>query len=267
MPVPDAGEALLIPDWPAPGEVQARVTTRLLPGVSRPPFDAFNLGLRAGEDAATVQINRRLLHRALTLPAPPRWLRQVHGNVVHHCGREAASGEPEADAAITRERGVVLAVLTADCLPVLLAARDGSVVGAAHAGWRGLAAGVLEATVRAMGHPPAAILAWLGPAIGAGSYEVGEEVREAFTAADAAAAGAFSPARPGHWHCDLYALARRRLAATGVRAVHGGGFDTRADPRFYSWRAAQPTGRFASLIWRGAAPPASVLAFPAHAHA
>lgn len=265
MPTPDTagGEALLDPDWPAPAGVQARITTRLLPGVSRPPFEAFNLGLRSGEDVGTVQVNRGLLQRALGLPAPPRWLGQVHGTAVHHAGIAAEEGEPEADAAVARDEGVVLAVLTADCLPVLLTARDGSVIGAAHAGWRGLAAGVLAATIDAMGHPPASVLAWLGPAIGAASYEVGDEVRETFVSQDADAAAAFSPTRPGHWHCDLYALARRRLAAVGVTAVYGGSFDTRTDPRFYSWRAAQPTGRFASLIWRGPAPAASVLAFPA----
>ncbi|EIL98661.1 hypothetical protein UUA_11026 [Rhodanobacter thiooxydans LCS2] len=146
--------------------------------------------------------------------------------------------------------GTVLAILTADCLPVLFCAADGREIGAAHAGWRGLAAGVLEATLTQLETPPARLLAWLGPCIGAASYEVGEEVRAAFVANDAAAAACFAATRPGHWRCDLAALARQRLAAAGVARIHGGGFDTHADPRFYSYRRdGARSGRFASLIW------------------
>jgi YfiH family protein len=248
-----AADALLRPDWPAPARVQALVTTRQLPGCSEPPFDAFNLGLRNGEAPATAAANRALLVRAFDLPSPPLWLRQVHGTVVADADAlahgDAPAGEPEADAAITRTPGRVLAVLTADCLPVLLCADDGSAVGAAHAGWRGLAAGVLERTIAALGTEPERLLAWLGPAIGPASYEVGEEVRAAFVARNAHAAAAFVPTRPGHWHCDLYALARQRLAAAGVTRVSGGGFDTLADHRFYSHRRDAVTGRFASLAW------------------
>jgi YfiH family protein len=160
-----------------------------------------------------------------------------------------AAIEPEGDAAVTRERGVVLAILTADCLPILLCADDGSEVGAVHAGWRGLSAGVIEACVARMRAPPQRLLAWLGPAIGARSYEVGGEVRAAFLAHDAGAGDAFVSTRPGHWLCDLYTLARRRLAAAGVERIFGGGFDTLTDERFYSYRRdGERSGRFASLI-------------------
>jgi hypothetical protein len=146
--------------------------------------------------------------------------------------------------------GTVLSILTADCLPVLFCADDGSEIGAAHAGWRGLAGGVLEATLTQLHSPRERLLAWLGPCVGAASYEVGEEVRAAFVVPDAAAAGCFVPTRPGHWQCDLAALARRRLAAAGVTRIHGGGFDTFGDARFYSYRRdGARSGRFASLIW------------------
>jgi hypothetical protein len=161
----------------------------------------------------------------------------------------ASAADAEADGAVTRANGRVLAVLTADCLPVLLCSADGSAIGVSHAGWRGLAAGVIEATVARLGAAPDSILAWLGPAIGPGSYEVGEEVRSAFLARNARAAAAFEESRAGHWFCDLYVLARQRLAGAGVGRVFGGGFDTLADPRFYSYRRDRETGRFASLIW------------------
>ena len=239
----------LIPDWPAPAGVRAAVTTRQGDGVSQPPFERFNLGARCGDAAEAVAANRASLERMLGLPSPPRWLHQVHGAAVVEMDR-AAAAEPEADAAVARGSDV-LAILTADCLPVLFCADDGAVVGAAHAGWRGLAAGVLEATAARMGVPGERLLAWLGPAIGPRSYEVGADVRDAFVRTDPGAAAAFAPTRPGHWRCDLYALARRRLAAAGVTRVYGGGFDTFADARFYSFRRDRATGRFASLIWRG----------------
>ena len=239
----------VIPDWPAPPNVRAVATARDVPGASKPPFDAFNLGSRCGDDAAAVAANRAALVEALALPSMPLWLRQVHGVDVFDADGEAANGEPEADAAITHRTGVVLAVLTADCLPVVFCADDGSAVGVAHAGWRGLAAGVLEATVARLRVPPQQLVAWIGPAIGAASYEVGAEVHAAFVDADAGAAAAFVPTRPGHWLCDLPALARRRLAHAGVGRVHGGGFDTFADTRFYSFRRERETGRFATLVW------------------
>jgi YfiH family protein len=182
------------------------------------------------------------------------WLEQVHGTAVV----AAADWRPGsvADAAWSERSGAVCAVLTADCLPVLFCAQDGSRVAAAHAGWRGLAAGVLEATVASLGGPPGSLLAWLGPAIGARAYEVDAAVRDTFVVADPGAATAFVATRPGHWHADLYALARRRLKGVGVHAVHGGGLCTASDPeRFYSYRRDGVTGRMASLVWRcGVAP-------------
>jgi YfiH family protein len=175
-------------------------------------------------------------------------LRQVHGtNVIG----EPTDDEPEADAAITVTPGVVLAILTADCLPIVLCAVDGSEVGVAHAGWRGLAAGVIENTAAAMRTSPGKIMAWLGPAAGPKTYEVGDEVRAAFVECDAAVASAFVPTRPGHWLCDLYALARQLLASVGIARVFGGGLCTISDPqRFYSHRRDGITGRMATLVWR-----------------
>ncbi|HZX89739.1 MAG TPA: peptidoglycan editing factor PgeF [Rudaea sp.] len=253
MDFSQTSDALVIPDWPAPAPVRAVVTTRSLPGNSQPPFDAFNLGLRSGESQAVVRSNRALLVRALGLPSAPRWLRQVHGNHAasfDETGAENDDEERQADAAITRIPGTVLAILTADCMPILLCAADGSEVAAVHAGWRGMAAGVIETCVGQLRAAPARLIAWLGPAIGQDSYEVGEEVRAAFLAPDPSANAAFRASRPGHWHCDLYTLARQRLHALGVTAVYGGGFDTFADERFYSYRRdGANSGRFASLIW------------------
>lgn len=240
----------LLPDWPAPAGVHALTTVRGLSGASLPPFDAFNLGDRCGDDPAAVAANRAAL--AATLPSPPRWLRQVHGTDVHVAASGAVVAEPPvADAAYADAPGIVLAVLTADCLPLLVCSDDGAEVAAIHAGWRGLAAGVVEAALARFRARRERLLVWLGPAIGAASYEVGAEVREAFVARDAGADAAFVPTRPGHWHGDLYALVRRRLAAVGVSRIHGGGFDTFADLRFYSYRRdGSRSGRFASLVWR-----------------
>jgi YfiH family protein len=247
--------AILTPDWPAPPTIRAAVTTRGMGGYSPPPFDACNLGSRCGDAAAAVAANRAEVAAALELPTPPRWLHQVHGvDVFDADAAMASASEPQADAAIARGVSVVLAVLTADCLPILLCAEDGSAIAVAHAGWRGLASGVIEATIARLGVPGARLLAWLGPAIAAGSYEVGAEVRAAFVDAHPSAAAAFAPTRPGHWRCDLYALARQRLAAAGVSSVYGGDFDTCTDARFYSYRRDRETGRFASLIWRVAIP-------------
>lgn len=246
-------DAWIFPDWPAPRSVHAAVTTRQGPGVSVPPFARFNLGLRSGDSLESVQSNRRALRQALALPADPRWLHQVHGTTVAELGPLPTASEPEADAAVSRIPGTVLAILTADCLPVLFCADDGAEIAAAHAGWRGLADGVLEATMAAMTTPPRRLLAWLGPCIGEASYEVGEEVRTAFVEADAQAADAFEPTRPDHWRADLAMLARQRLQAAGVGWIGGGGFDTLADARFYSYRReGARSGRFASLVWLGA---------------
>lgn len=241
----------IVPDWPAPPDIRAIATTRRIAGKSAPPFDRFNLGARCGDDPRAVAANRAALVERLDLPSPPCWLRQVHGVDVFDADATADYGEESiADAAVSRGGEAVLAILTADCLPILLCRRDGAAFAAAHAGWRGLARGVVEETISRLGAPAAALLAWLGPAIGAQSYEVGEDVRTAFVDADPGAAAAFTPTRPGHWHCDLYALARRRLAASGVGEVYGGGFDTYADARLYSYRRERETGRFATLIWR-----------------
>ena len=243
-------EATVVPDWPAPARVQALTTTRMLPGNSLPPFDAFNLGLRSGEDVETVRANRALLDRAFALPSPPRWLQQVHGDRVLRMTVEVPEGEPQADAVFTADPGVVLAIQSADCLPILLCADDGSEIAAIHAGWRGLAVGVIESCVRRLTTPASGLLAWLGPAIAPQSYEVGDEVRAAFVEQDAGASTAFVATRPGHWYCDLYALARQRLAALGATRIFGGGFDTLVDARFYSYRRdGARSGRMASLIW------------------
>ncbi|MBW3550314.1 MAG: peptidoglycan editing factor PgeF [Proteobacteria bacterium] len=251
-------DALLPADWPAPGPIRAFTTMRCGAGVSVAPFDRFNLGARCGDAPEAVARNRAELVRIGGLPSAPYWLRQVHGTQVVGVGRtlplpQAGEGlEPEADAAVTDEARSVLAILTADCLPVLFSAVDGGEVGAAHAGWRGLAAGVLEATVAAMRTPPDRLLAWLGPAAGPQHYEVGDEVRDAFVSHDPTAGAAFVSTRPQHWRVDLYALAHRRLIAAGLAAeqIHGGGLCTIGDAqRFYSHRRDQRTGRMASLIW------------------
>ena len=207
---------MIRPDWPAPPRVRALVTTR---GEADPAF-----------------------------PAPPAWLRQVHGTRVVDAA--AAAAKPEADASVARAPGAVCAVQAADCLPVLFADDAGTVVGAAHAGWRGLAAGVLEATVAEMQVRPESLMVWLGPAIGPAHYEVDAVVRDAFLARDAGAAAAFAANRPGHWRLDLYAAARRRLAARGVTRVYGGDLCTYSDPaRFPSWRRERTRERIAAFVW------------------
>lgn len=236
----------ILPDWPAPARVRALQTTRR-GGVSLPPYDGFNLGSHVGDRPEAVAANRSCL--AEHLPASPCWLEQVHGTRVLALP-PAGAGPWEADAAFTRQGRVVCAVMTADCLPVLLCDRQGTVVAAAHAGWRGLLAGILEQTVGALGVPGSQLLAWLGPAIGAGAFEVGEEVRAVFVARDAAAALHFRPGNGGRYWADLGGLARQRLAACGVGAIHGGQWCTWSDAsRFFSYRREGQTGRMASLIW------------------
>jgi YfiH family protein len=233
-------------DWPLTGSVEVFTTLRHGIGHSRAPFDTFNLGTRSGDDIHAVARNRAHLIEHFALPSEPRWLRQTHGT---HVAIEPGTDEPEADAALTRTPGTVLAILTADCLPVVLASRTGDELAAAHAGWRGLANGVLEATLDAMRTPREAITAWLGPAAGPNSYEIGREVHDAFVAHDNNAESAFVPTREGHWRVDLYKLARQRLAAAGITDVHGGGLDTIGDTRFYSHRRDQHTGRMATIAW------------------
>ena len=240
-------EAWVTPDWAAPPNVHATVTTRVQPEDAEASIYGFNVGSRCGDDPSVVARNRAFLREAVSLPSEPRWLRQVHGTRVTI---EPAHDEPETDAAVTRTPGVVLAIQTADCLPVLFCADDGSEIAAAHAGWRGLSAGVLENTLAAMRAPCRNVLAWLGPAIAAQSYEVGGEVREAFLEHDPAAAQALTATRPKHWSCDLYALARQRLKRAGVTRISGGGLDTFTNPRLHSYRRdGTNSGRMVSLVW------------------
>lgn len=214
-------------------------------GVSVAPYDSLNLGDHVGDDARAVEQNRTHLMEALNLPVSPVWLRQVHGARAV----DAMHGSCEADAAYTGQPGVVCAVLTADCLPLLLCNAAGTRVAAVHAGWRGLAAGVIETALAAMG-PGADLLAWLGPAIGPGAFEVGNEVRDIFIAHDARAQNAFRPLPNGRWLADIYQLARLRLAAHGVARIYGGHACTYSDKtRFYSYRRDGITGRMATLIW------------------
>lgn len=244
------------PQWPAVAGVRALFTLRS-GGISRVPYESFNLGGHVGDDPEALSRNRRELCRAHDLPREPLWLEQVHGMQVVDADQALLTGStqtpPRGDAAVSRQAGAVLAVLVADCLPVLFAARDGSAVAVAHAGWRGLAAGVLEATAAAMaGH--GSLQAWLGPAISSPHFEVGPEVREALTAHEPAAAAAFTANSRGRWQCDLQALARSRLMAAGISSVFADAGCTYADPqRFYSYRRDGTTGRMAALIWLEAA--------------
>ena len=234
----------IAPDWPSPPRVHAFVTTRN-GGVSTGPYVSLNLGARVGDDIDAVEQNRARV-RAL-LPSDPKWLHQVHGTDVVQADRmdEAIS----ADAAFTRVRGAVCAVQAADCLPVLFCDREGSCVAAAHAGWRGLSAGVLEQTVAALGVSADRLIAWLGPAIGPRAFEVGADVLDAFARSDPSHS-AFVAVRPGKWLADLFMLARTRLKSAGVTGVFGGGLCTVSDPaRFFSHRRDRITGRQAAFIW------------------
>jgi YfiH family protein len=240
----------IVPDWPAPAQIRACTTTRA-GGASNPPFDSFNLADHVGDDPAAVAVNRARLVDVLGLPNQPCWLRQVHGIGLVDAGRQPAEPVPEGDGAYSDQAGVVCAVLTADCLPVLLCDRSGRRVAAVHAGWRGLSSGILERAIDVFGGSSDGILAWLGPAIGPDAFEVGDEVRETFVKHDSYARDAFLPSRPGHWMADLYLLARQRLAGRGVANIYGGGLCTFSDEsRFYSYRRDGTTGRMASLIWR-----------------
>lgn len=240
-------------DWPAPEGIRAVTTLRCGPGRSRAPFDVFNLGARCGDDPGAVAANRARLVAALGLPQAPCWLQQVHGVGVWDAATPPIPDvEPVADAAVSDAGAAVLAVLTADCLPVVFSSDNGQRIGAAHAGWRGLAAGVLEATVSKMAVAPERLLAWLGPGAGPAAYEIGAEVREAFLAVSPEASAAFESTRPGHWRVDLYRLARQRLTRVGVNRIYGGERCTISEPAaFYSHRRDQRTGRMATLIWRG----------------
>ncbi len=244
-------DGLLPFEWPLPRGVRAAFTTRA-GGASRAPWDSFNLGVHVGDDPAAVAANRARLAQQLGLPAEPSWLNQVHGTeVVDLDARLTGRVSATADASIATLPGRVCVVMVADCLPVLFASRDGKHIAAAHAGWRGLAAGVLERTVAALRVAPAELSAWLGPAISQQHFEVGEEVRAAFLRADAGAAACFSANDRGRCQADLVGLARRRLAALGVGAISGGAWCTFADRvQFYSHRRDGKGGRMAALIWK-----------------
>jgi YfiH family protein len=238
----------IVPDWPAPPNVHALQTTRQ-GGLSLPPYDALNLGSHVGDDPLVVERNRNLLNPYV--PSEPIWLEQVHGT--HVVLGETAGCLPKGDACVARSNNTVCAIMTADCLPVLLCADDGSVVGAAHAGWRGLADGVIEQTVEAMRVGGNKLLAWLGPAIGPEAFEVGDDVREVFVRRDPDALPAFKshPTVPEKFLADLYLLARQRLNAVGATRIYGGEYSTYSDPqRFYSYRRDGRTGRMATLIWK-----------------
>lgn len=235
----------IVPDWPTPPAVKAIITTRQ-GGTSEGPYASMNLGARVNDDPAAVAHNRALLDAFL--PAPVRWLSQVHGTRVV----DAADSPPDtsADAAFTHRQRVVCAVMVADCLPVLLCDDDATVVAAVHAGWRGLAAGVIEAAVDALRVQPGRLQAYLGPAIGPDAFEVGDDVRQAFTSRSAMAHEAFRPHGTGKWLCNLFALARQRLRALGIERIAGGVHCTHGDPaRFYSHRRDRISGRMAALIW------------------
>jgi len=251
--------SILKANWPAPENIHAFTTLRSGIGFSKSPFDQFNLGNRysdQGDDPKTVERNREQLHQRFSLPSTPHWLKQVHGiDVLRFDSQPLLSGdfrqdEPVADASVSSEKNIVLSILTADCVPVLFCNADGTEVAAAHAGWRGLADGVLEETIRAMSSKPQNILVWLGPAAGHSAYEVGQEVHDAFLAHDKNVESAFVSTRENHWHVDLFALARMRLNAMEVSAIYGGEHCTITEPdKFFSHRREKRTGRMASVIW------------------
>lgn len=242
---------LIRPEWPTPDGIHAAFTLRQ-GGVSEAPFDTLNVGTHVGDRPEAVAENRARIGRALELPAAPAWLEQVHGIDVLNLDHVHSS--LRADASFTRRPDRVCAIQVADCMPVLFAACDGSAVAAAHAGWRGLAGGVLEATVKALDIPPQNLIAWLGPAIGPTRFEVGDEVREAFLSQSRAqtsvAADAFESNERGRWWCDLHALGRLRLSALGIRSIHAGDWCTHTDAgRFFSYRRDGQCGRMTALIW------------------
>lgn len=238
----------LTPEWPAPPGVRALSTWRS-GGVSVAPFESLNLGGHVGDRSGAVAENRRRLSAAARLPGEPVWLSQQHGTGVLDLDVRSEA-RPVADASFTRRPGKVCAVLTADCLPILLAPSSGGAVAAAHAGWRGLAAGVIEATVLVLAVPPRSLLAWIGPGIGRAHFEIGPEVREALLSGDPEAGGAFEPGSSGRYLADLALLARRRLERLGIERIYGGTGCTYASPeRYFSHRRDGRTGRQATLIW------------------
>lgn len=237
------------PDWPASARVCACTTTRH-GGVSKPPYDAFNLAMQPGEAAEITMENRRILRARLRLPSEPLWCRQVHGcqTIVAEPGL-IAGAPPQADASVCFDAHSVCVVTTADCLPVFFCDREETRVGVAHAGWRGLAQGVLMETVKALRTQPANLMAWLGPAIGPQAYQVGDEVRDVFIEQSTAYASAFLPDNTGRWTANLYALAHRQLKRMGIGWLGGYLTCTYYSRQFYSFRHNPTTGRMANLIW------------------
>ncbi len=240
--------AFLAADWPVPDNIMAGTTQRT-GGVSRGVYAGFNIGAHVGDDPRAVEENRRQLRNLIDLPNEPNWLQQVHGTAI--VAAPCTTAEPKADACIATSPGTVCTVLTADCLPVLFASADGQTIAAAHAGWRGLSAGILEATAAAFECPPDQIIAWLGPAISQPAFEVGDEVREQFIKHDPPSAAAFEANAAGRWQADLYGLARRRLNNCGVTRIFGGDCCTFAQSdEYFSYRRDGQCGRMASLIFR-----------------
>jgi YfiH family protein len=237
------------PDWPAPPWIKAYTTLRT-GGTSPAPYNDFNLALDVGDKTEVVESNRVLLQQTLNLPTEPIWIKQIHSNIVIPALDE--NKHKQADASFSKNINQICAVLTADCLPVLLCDRQGSFVAAIHAGWRGLTNGIIEKTLFAIQPGNGQILAWLGPAISQKHFEVGDEVRDCFLQNDPSAASAFIPTKIGHWLCDLYTLARLQLKKIGISAIYGGEYCTFRDvDKFYSYRRdTRTTGRIASLIWR-----------------
>ncbi len=239
----------IVPGWPAPPNVRALMTTRN-GGISTGLCATMNVAGNNADDPSRVEHNKQLLRSIIDVE--PRWLSQVHGTDVAVIDAPASAGPVVADAAIATTRGVAAAVRVADCLPVLFCDRGGTRVAAAHAGWRGLAAGVLERTVEAMQVAPSEIVVWMGPAIGSQAFEVGDDVRDAFIARDPASSAAFAPypRRSGKWLADLFALATQRLRSAGVESIHGGGECTVSNPaRYFSYRRDKSPGRMAALVW------------------
>lgn len=244
MPSPD--HDWILPDWPCSPTIRSLITTRS-GGISTGQYASMNLGDTVGDDPEHVRENRRRL--CLHLPSAPRWLQQIHGDAVVEA--DTVTDLPLADASFTLKTDIVCAIRVADCLPILLCDRNATSVGAIHAGWRGLCGGVIENTVGSMKVPPDELMAYLGPAIGPGAFEVGEDVYSAFVDHDARAAAAFRSHKPGKWFADLFLLARQRLNNAGVEAIFGGTLCTYSDPaHFFSHRRDKPGGRMAALIWR-----------------
>ena len=237
-------------EWPAPSGIVAGTTLRK-GGASAGAYASLNLAAHVGDAENAVRENRRRFTAACRLPAEPRWLAQVHGTTVAEA--ETCGTLPEADAIVAATPGAVCAVLTADCLPVLFTSEDGAEIGAAHAGWRGLGNGILEATLSRLATPPSHLMAWFGPAISQGAFEVGDEVRAFFLERDPEAAAGFTPNDRGRWHADLYFLAALRLRRAGLTRIYGGGRCTFGEPEaFFSYRRDGGCGRMATFVFRSA---------------